>query len=730
MEYTPECNWGKTRWILHHSTAGCDGEDHAEGLSMEIVAQCRANGGQNTAEVQHSASACGAVIRIDAGDGKTLETLDEDTPPATDVLNLVYRKDISNLGMRLLSLNDDWTEGVPEEILDTTQPIERVVLEEIDQNAELPENYSDPEIFVPRVGQGFKTDTDAFNFYNMYSIRMGFGIRHNKNRKNVAGEKTMQEMCCTHQGHNSKTKKPSVRLGCPAMVRVNRSNGDDVWTLTKFVTEHNHSMKGRTGVTMNYQSHNRIDEGTRGIVADMVDSGIKSTNMYGLLAGLHGGPSMVPFNRRAMDRLAYAIKRDECSDDVQKTLDFFRENEAKSKNFFYSVQVDKACRVKNIFWAHAVSRLNFELFGDVVTFDTTYRTNKYEMPFAPFVGVNNHYQSTIFGGALLREETIESFKWLFGTFKKCMNGKEPKSILTDNCRAMEVAIGEVFPNTSHRVCKWHVLKKAKERLGNIYSGKRSPFKEEFHKVLNQSLTVEEFEYAWSELMSRYGLRESVYLNQIWDIKEKWAFVYFAEYFFAGMTTTQRSESANHVFKKFIGPSCIMFGFVKGYERFLQDRLQVEDTEEFHTENEKVDNKTNSPIEKHAARIYTRGVFNLFSEQLVDSLSFKLEPSETEKVMFQYGISEIPDRYILKRWTKNARDYIPSHLQGYKDDEDAAASRTYRHSMLSRLSMELARRGNKDVETYRKTMDAMSQLLDDLKIGESSQDDDSGQNWKL
>lgn len=47
--------------------------------------------------------------------------------------------------------------------------------------------------------------------------------------------------------------------------------------------------------------------------------------------------------------------------------------------------------------------------------------------------------------------------------------------------------------------------------------------------------------------------------------------------------------------------------------------------------EKVENKTNSPIEKHAARIYTRGVFNLFSEQLVDSLSFKLEPSETEKV---------------------------------------------------------------------------------------------------
>ena len=48
----------------------------------------------------------------------------------------------------------------------------------------------------------------------------------------------------------------------------------------------------------------------------------------------------------------------------------------------------------------------FKEFGDVVTFDTTYMVNKYEMLFTPFVGVNHHGQSTLLGYKLiLREDT-------------------------------------------------------------------------------------------------------------------------------------------------------------------------------------------------------------------------------------------------------------------------------------------------------------------------------------
>ena len=79
----------------------------------------------------------------------------------------------------------------------------------------------------------------------------------------------------------------------------------------------------------------------------------------------------------------------------------------------------------------ARSRLTYQYFGDVVTFDTTYKTNKYSMPFAPFTGLNHHYQSILFGCALLQDEYEASFIWLFETWLEAMNGKMPVSIITD-----------------------------------------------------------------------------------------------------------------------------------------------------------------------------------------------------------------------------------------------------------------------------------------------------------
>lgn len=37
-----------------------------------------------------------------------------------------------------------------------------------------------------------------------------------------------------------------------------------------------------------------------------------------------------------------------------------------------------------------MTRKAYKEFGDVVSFDTTYLVNKYDIAFAPFVGVNHH----------------------------------------------------------------------------------------------------------------------------------------------------------------------------------------------------------------------------------------------------------------------------------------------------------------------------------------------------
>ncbi|XP_020415665.1 protein FAR1-RELATED SEQUENCE 8-like [Prunus persica] len=77
------------------------------------------------------------------------------------------------------------------------------------------------------------------------------------------------------------------------------------------------------------------------------------------------------------------------------------------------------------------SRAAYEEFGDAITFDTTYLTNKYDMPFATFVGVNHHRHSILLGCGLISSEDTETFVWLFKVWLACMSGHAPCGIITD-----------------------------------------------------------------------------------------------------------------------------------------------------------------------------------------------------------------------------------------------------------------------------------------------------------
>lgn len=78
---------------------------------------------------------------------------------------------------------------------------------------------------------------------------------------------------------------------------------------------------------------------------------------------------------------------------------------------------------------------------------------------------------------------------------------------------MEVVISRIFPQAMHRCCQCHILKKAKECLGLVYT-KKNEFRTEFHKVVNHILTIDEFDTAWGMLLDKYSLRQYPYITQI------------------------------------------------------------------------------------------------------------------------------------------------------------------------------------------------------------------------
>ncbi|KAM1884958.1 hypothetical protein ACFX14_037693 [Malus domestica] len=87
--------------------------------------------------------------------------------------------------------------------------------------------------------------------------------------------------------------------------------------------------------------------------------------------------------------------------------------QVKDSSSFYSIQLDEDDIITNMFWADSRSISDYGLFGDVICFDTMYRTNEYGRPFAPILGVNHHKQTVVFGAALLYEESKDEEEWLY-----------------------------------------------------------------------------------------------------------------------------------------------------------------------------------------------------------------------------------------------------------------------------------------------------------------------------
>ncbi|KAF7841343.1 protein FAR1-RELATED SEQUENCE 5-like [Senna tora] len=149
-------------------------------------------------------------------------------------------------------------------------------------------------------------------------------------------------------------------------------------------------------------------------------------------------------------------------------LHYFQLRQAENPSYFYDIQLDAEDQITNIFWADAEMVVDYVCFGNVVSFDTTYRTNKNCRPFEPFVGFNHHRQTVIFGAALLYDETAKSFEWLFKTFLKAMCGKKPKTIFTDEDAAMAKAISMILPDSYHRLCTCHLFQNALKNVNHAF----------------------------------------------------------------------------------------------------------------------------------------------------------------------------------------------------------------------------------------------------------------------
>ncbi|PNX72174.1 protein FAR1-related sequence 11-like [Trifolium pratense] len=307
-------------------------------------------------------------------------------------------------------------------------------------------------------------------------------------------------------------------------------------------------------------------------------------------------------------------------------------------DFKYEFTIDENNKLEHIIWAFGDSIRAYETFGDVVVFDTTYRINRYDMPLGLWVGVDNHGNSIFFGCVLLRDEKIPSFTWALKNFLAFVQGKYPKTILTDQDLALKEAIAMELPNTKHAFCIWHIVSKLSSWFSFALGSRYNDFKQEFHRVYHLGCG-EDFEREWQVMVAEFGLLLDRHIELLFSHRKFWALAYLKDFFFAGMTTTGRSESINAYIKRFLDAKTSLTDFVNQVGVAVKIRNQAGEEARMRQKYHNPHIRTCFPIEEHAASVLTPYAFDLLQHEI--ELSTK------------YAATEIDNSsYIVKHHTKD------------------------------------------------------------------------------
>lgn len=641
----------------------------------------------------------------------------------------------------LISIQDQQFQ-IDEHCITITQQIEHNSASSIpDETKGESENpFNNGDIQEPVHGMEFESPDAARAFYSAYAKKIGFSVRNSKSfTSRVDDTVIMRRFVCSKQGMPTKkdpfdlTKKRrnrvSSREGCKAMLQVNRrENG--LWSVSRCVLEHCHPLGMVSKASLASQKKQTKKPWELIPPSHTIDS-----QQNGLGPG--GGVA-------------------------QSLLEYFKKMQAENPSFFYAIQLDSNNCITNIFWADSKARMAYRYFGDTVTFDMTCKKNKRAIPFASFTGVNHHRQVIVFGCAFMTCESETSFTWLFETWLNLMGDRKPVSFVVAWNDAIFTAASHVFHNVCLRICKRDIFSKCKEKLANVYALHYS-FKNDFKACVNESECIEEFELAWKCLIERYNLEEDLWLSLLFDMREKWVPAYFRGVFFADMPRAQKLETMHKFFQRHSITTTTLRDLVTQFDKSMTAQYENEIQLDLATINNRPVLKTPSHMEKQVSEIYTRTIFDLFQEELVESLGLLMDKIEGEankyrvwraenynksyvvscissekkisctcqlfeffgilcrhilKVLPVIGIVTLPKEYILGRWTKNAKCSMMLNENCDGANSNCIRALSWRCNDLCRDAIRFAEEGATSAAIYKIAKEVLQNAFNEIFAAKS------------
>lgn len=615
------------------------------------------------------------------------------------------------------------------------------------------------EFVAPAVGMEFESYDDAYNYYNCYAKEVGFRVRvKNSWFKRNSREKYGAVLCCSSQGFKRikdvNRLRKETRTGCPAMIRM-RLVDSKRWRVLEVTLEHNHLLGAKI-----YKSMKKMGSGTKRKLQSNSDAEVRTIKLYRALVIDAGGNSSLNSNVKEIRNFSdHPNQLNLKKGDTQAIYNYLCRMQLTNPNFFYLMDLNDEGCLRNVFWIDARSRAACGYFSDVIFFDNTYLSNKYEIPLVALVGVNHHGQSVLLGCGLLAGETSESYVWLFKAWVTCMSGRTPQTIITDRCKALQNAIAEVFPRSHHRFGLSHIMKKVPEKLGGLRN--YDAIRKALIKAVYESLKVIEFESAWGFLIQHFAVSDHEWLRSLFEDRARWAPVYLKDTHFAGMSSSQPGETLNPFFDRYVHKQTPLKEFLDKYELALQKKHKEEALADIESRNSGPTLKTRCFFELQLSKVYTREIFKKFQFEVEEMYScfsttqlhvdgpiiiflvkervlgegnrreirdfevlYNRAAAEVRCIcscfnFYGYlcrhalcvlnfnGVEEIPSKYILSRWKKDyKRLYIPDHVSNNVDGTD----RVQWFNQLYRSALQVVEEGAISLDHYKIALQAFDESL--------------------
>ncbi|XP_019162230.1 PREDICTED: protein FAR1-RELATED SEQUENCE 5-like [Ipomoea nil] len=277
----------------------------------------------------------------------------------------------------------------------------------------------------PFEGQVFETLDDGIDFYIKYAANAGFDVWRSSDEKNKYGTILRKRlMVCSREGFKGltgitactiegpkkqKRRRTTYRVGCWARIAFKLGIGGR-FEVKGFEEEQTHSLcKDRYKPFM--KVNRKLDIGHQQFITNCLKVNIGASQSFDLYAEMVGGVANVGATKQDFKNYKREMLEFMREGDAQMVISKYLAKKADDTNMFFEYEMNEQDNLARLFWADGVARKNYVAFGDVVSFDATYQTNRYKLVFVPFTGVDNHKRCVTFGAGLIDREDVESYRW-------------------------------------------------------------------------------------------------------------------------------------------------------------------------------------------------------------------------------------------------------------------------------------------------------------------------------